>query len=658
MSARPVSWSVLARTTRFACATWFACMACLASPSAARAEAIGAAPETRAAEETVLERVDLRDLPLSEACRLIGGQAGLNIVPSAEAAAQRVTLFLEDVPALTALESLCRAHQLWFQRDAKSGVIRVNTVREYKRDLLTFQDERIEYFTLLYPNAVDVGYAIKNLFGARVILRFGALDDDTITDLQDRFARFDQVDSRTQGLGFGAFNGQSGQGGNGGGIGGGFGGGLGGGFGGGVRGGGVRSGQTDPGLTGAAAALGQDEAAAAEARRRAEQVRTADDVLDIEGLLRDASTDDERRAAALEALSRRTQPPIRVTVVRRQNKVIVQTADERALEQIRALVRKLDIPTSMVLLEVRILSIDVTDGFSSFFEYQFARQRTAGAFTQGTIANPVPPSLDLGGGGLRAGDLTFQFVNDNFAARMQILETKNRVKALATPLLLTANNEVSRLFVGREVPLNRSFQAGQTVANQTSTTTVPGSTSIEFRPVGTTLLITPSINADRTVTLRIVQESSDVNSTSTVLVPSETGFVPQDLNVVSSQVVSGTIIAKSDLAVAFGGLIETSVSKEREQWPLLGDIPVLGSLFRREVDVERRREIIVVVRPFVLSTPAESEALSQDLLQRLDIDTDDAGVRRGAKDVDHRGAPPSPAGRIPFRIHGLEMDDR
>ena len=50
----------------------------------------------------------------------------------------------------------------------------------------------------------------------------------------------------------------------------------------------------------------------------------------------------------------------------------------------------------------------------------------------------------------------FQFVNNNFRARMQLLENNNRVTTMATPLLLTANNEVSRLFVGSEVPVNRS----------------------------------------------------------------------------------------------------------------------------------------------------------------------------------------------------------
>ena len=57
-----------------------------------------------------------------------------------------------------------------------------------------------------------------------------------------------------------------------------------------------------------------------------------------------------------------------------------------------------------------------------------------------------------GGAGLQSGTMTFQVVNEYFRARMQLLESKGRVKTLATPLLMTANNEVSRLFLGEERP--------------------------------------------------------------------------------------------------------------------------------------------------------------------------------------------------------------
>lgn len=627
-----------ARTLGVRLAVALACIALLAGPSPA-------APDDPTEAGPRIRRVDLRDVPLLAACRILSDQTGLNLVPSSAAGGQRVSLFLTDVPAMTAVEALCEAHQLWFRRDPRTGILRIHTEGEYKRDLLAVKDEVTEVFTLLYPNAVDVGYAIRNLYGDRVVLRLGSGDQELVEDLENRLDRFDLIDERTQGFGVGA-DGQ---------------------FGNGTAGTGSYVG-ADGTVTSSSGQgrtqryqryragtdttrdEGDSRTAATAARERARLDVSAGEITALERLLAAGAGPDAERDALVNALARRAQAPIRVSVLRRQNRVVVRTSDAAAMEQLRTLVRRLDVPTSMVLLEVRVLSIEIGDGFSSFFEYQFSSGDSAGGFTEGNIRPPPGPGLALGGTGLRAGDLTFQFVNDSFAARLQVLETKNRVSVVATPLLLTANNEVSRLFVGREVPLNRSFVAGQTIVNDTSTTTVPGSTNIEFRPVGTTLLITPTINADRTVTLRIVQENSDVNSKSTVLVPTSTGFEPQDLNVVSSQTVSGTIVAKSELAVAFGGLVETIERREREQVPILGDVPVLGYLFRRQVDVSSRREIVIVVRPFVMSTPAESESISRQLLKRLCADTCAADLEPGCGcstgECEPRG------GKLPFRLHG------
>ena len=73
------------------------------------------------------------------------------------------------------------------------------------------------------------------------------------------------------------------------------------------------------------------------------------------------------------------------------------------------------------------------------------------------------------------------------------------------------------------------------------------------------------------------------------------------------------------MIVAIGGLIEESTSDQKEQVPFLGRIPILGALFRRTDNQKTRRELIVMVRPHIISTPAEGEAISQELLKGLSI---------------------------------------
>jgi len=589
--------------------------------------ASGGAVPAPAAAQAPLALVDLRGLPLGEACRLLSDATGTNVVASDAAAVVPVALYLRHVTVDATIEALCDAHQLWSSRDSASGIMRVRTAAEYERRLGSLQEEKTEYFTLLYPNVFDVGQAIQHLFGERVVLTTSDTSQAQVRDITDRLARFDLLDARKQGFGSSQFGGGGGIYGQGGqfGIDGGIGqGGLG-------QGAIGQTGIYGQGNYGSGAQYGEEGGGAMRTPSTAppelESELGASEIARLERLLQSAGSDAAARAQIADVLAGVYRAPIWVTTSRRQNKLLVRTSDERALAEIRTLVQRLDVPTALVLLEVRILSIDMVDGFNSFFEYQWADGDFAGQFSTGSIAPPTPPALGVGGTGIRPTDLVFQFVDSTFAARLQLLERENRVRTVATPVLLTANNEVSRLFVGREVPLNRTFSGGQIVANENTTQTVSGSTSIEFRPVGTTLLVTPNINADRTVTLKIVQESSNADATASILVPAGDEFEAQTVNVVSSQSVSGTIVAKSDLAVAFGGLIESSTSLEEERVPVLGSLPVIGTLFRRTVEDEQRRELIVIVRPHVLATPAEHEATSRRLVEALGVDAHDADLR-------------------------------
>ena len=120
-------------------------------------------------------------------------------------------------------------------------------------------------------------------------------------------------------------------------------------------------------------------------------------------------------------------------------------------------------------------------------------------------------------------------------------------------------------------------------SHRRDTTYTPGSTNIQFRPVGTTLLITPNINADRTVTLRILQEVSQVDTNgANMLIPTNTGFAPQAVDTVQSRSVSGTVVGKDGLTVAIGGLIEENLTDNRSEVPVLGKLPVIGFFFRSQ----------------------------------------------------------------------------
>ncbi len=579
------------------------------------------------APNAFIELVDFREQPLGEAMRLFAEQSGLNIASSTAANTMPINLFLRNVQAMDVLENLTKTHDLYYRVDEKSGVIRIYTTEEYEQNLTSFREERTQVFTLLYPNPVDVAMAIRDLFGDRVELNFGVGDQDSVLDLIYRLNRFDLIDSRT--LGLGAFGGDYEYGG--------------------------RSFSRLNGLggftgSGAGAALTSQRAGRSELEPlsdlSAEQIQSLIDAVN-ERTSRNNTI--EQDSDPIVRLMKERQATIYVTVIRRNNQVVVRTGDDETMQQIQQLILSLDVPTPLVLLEVKVMSVLLDDNFSSVFDYQYDDGTTTIGFTTGDIL-PTPAfgvdgdarrmsSMTPGGSVLNQGDFTFQYVNNNFRMRMQLLEDDNRVTVLNTPLMLTANNEVSRIFIGDTIPFTVGFNSPQIVSGGgAGNTTIAGTPITELRDVGQSLLITPSINADRTVTLRVVQENARrVIDGGRIPIISADGIVTnQAVDTVNRSTISGTVVAKDSMAVVFGGLIEDEITDSRQQVPVLGKLPVLGFFFRRQKTGRMRRELVVMIRPYVFNTPSESAATSQDLLRHLSVhptaQCDEAGTNTFAPD--------------------------
>jgi general secretion pathway protein D len=586
--------------------------------------------------ERMIRLIDVNTVSFAEVARTLSRMTGLNVAPTATAGTNSVSLFLSNLPVQSVLETMCTANGLWLREDEKTGIVRVYTVGEFRRDLASFRDEQTEIFTLLYPNSFDIANAISDLFGERVEVSTGDNDMESMMELQQRMARFDILDQRATGLGMAA-NGQSSGGG-------GFGGGMNGGGFGGMGGMGMAGGMGGMGMAGGMGfgGFGMGGMMGNQGQQRRQQTTLAQQQqmltnpnLNAEQVqaLSDAQQNGEVGNAVQQvdqALGRRVT--IHVTVLRRQNKLLVRTADENALKDIRNLVAKLDVPQSMVLLDVRVLRVSLGDGFNSAFDYSFLKGvgdgQLNGAFSPSEILPPasvtsgVTPNFNPGGG-VDAQAMVFQYLGQNVRARMQLLETKGRLNAVASPVLLTANNEVSRVFVGEEVPITRGFSGAATIPTGGNGGAIAqaANAQLEFRPVGTTLLLTPNINADRTVTLRLVQENSSLRRNgATIPVPTEGGgFRSQAVDTVQSRTVSGTFIAQHEQAVVVGGLIEESETVDRSGIPILSSIPYLGAPFRKDTKAKVRSELVVIIRPFIVNTPKDAEAISQRVTRELSL---------------------------------------
>jgi general secretion pathway protein D len=532
--------------------------------------------------QALLPHVEFTSVPLSSALRLLADQSGANISASAATADTPVSLFLRNVRPETAVEEICRVTGLWYRRDAATGIIRVTTMAEYEESLASFREEQTETYTLLYPNVLDVASVIYGLYPERVLLSLG--EDQVLDGEQDdiarRFERFNLVADS----------------------------------------GGSTFMRMDPGSLATRSSSSGSSGTISFNGGRVTVVPPLGRLTPADAARLTAADAEAPEAAdaALTDLQTRTAN-IFVTVSAKNSMLMVRTSDARALEDIRALVRRLDVPTPMVLLEVKVLELALDDDFTSSFEYQFTQDYNTTDPKHLVNTAYGFPGFDPLSADPRTDSMSFRLLSSHLQMRIQLLEKEGKAKTLATPLLLTANNEVSRLFIGEERPMVRNITS-QTIANGDTTITVP-QTEFDLQSVGTMLLITPNINADRTVTLRLLQENSEISKGgATIPIYSATdGGIIQNvaIDVVSSRSITGTFIAQDNLVTAVGGLVKEVESEQVSRVPVLGRIPLLGWFFRSTEKIKQRTELVVLIRPHVILTPSEATPTTQSLLDRL-----------------------------------------
>lgn len=577
----------------------------------------------------VIEQIEFRDVTVGDALRILSEQSSLNIIASKEAADIHVTMFLRQVTPVEVIEAISKTYNLWYQRDDDSNIVRIYTVKEYRLEQVEFKKEETEIFTMKNAkNALDLAETIQNLFTERVLLSYGRNQSELMKDLSLRFQRFDMIDGRTS-LG-------SGSGGNSGGSGSGSGGSSGSSFGSnssGTNSNNQNSGNSQSGQNGQATRQGNIDEQLRSISNALEKLDGAKDKGGLSNLL----TGDASESQGLMDVTIRHQAPIYVGVIKHQNRVLVRTRDLDAMNEIRVLFKKLDTESSMLLMEVKILSIDLSDGYNSLFDFKI-KSNNAGVSTlnavntigataaQDTVMRMAASAFDPA--------LLATVVSNNFEARLQLLEKENRVTELATPMLMTTNQEVSRVFVGEERPIISGYSASAS----TSTAATTGTTTLvtqpilvpetDLRAIGTTLLLTPNINADRTVSIQILVEQSTL-SAGKGTIPVQIGNTLQDANIdlVQERTFSGTIVAKDSTSVAVGGLIEEAAANNEKKTPILGDIPGLGFFFREDAQSRQRKELVIIVKPHIIETPAEITTVSKKVLK-------DNSIHPNAQDAD------------------------
>jgi general secretion pathway protein D len=277
------------------------------------------------------------------------------------------------------------------------------------------------------------------------------------------------------------------------------------------------------------------------------------------------------------------------------------------LNDIGEFVRKMDTPTSQVLLEGKILEITLTDDFDSFFDFDITPNPARGKHT-----------ADLGGfTALDSSTLIYQFVDNQVDVRMELFEKNSQVKVIGTPMILCANNAEGEFFIGEERPITSSYEYEIREYEERTTETVRP--VIELKDIGTKLTIIPSINEDRTVTMRFSAEVDTVNAGGAdySLINQEGNVVTLPIDTVDTSRVENIIVASDGSTLAIGGLIREDFTDSESKVPVLGDIPLLGFFFKKKALAKEKTETVFLITPHIMMAPEEAGPVSDKTVSNL-----------------------------------------
>jgi general secretion pathway protein D len=334
---------------------------------------------------------------------------------------------------------------------------------------------------------------------------------------------------------------------------------------------------------------------------------------------------------------------VRISADKATNSLIIM-ADKEDYMVLEDVIKKLDIPRSMVYIEALLMEVDMNKSLNIGIDWTaFGKASLGGKETLvgGGFSPGFPQPTDLLQGGLTLGMLTEPLTIagvtvSNITAIINAVKTDDDFRILSTPQILTTDNEEARIVVGE----NRPFQTR-------STTDVSGGTfeSFEYRDVAKTLKITPHVTEDRLVRMQINFEVTTINQAATLTTSST-------LPVTNKRTVDTTVIVKDDQTVVIGGLIDDSSTTNENKVPVLGDVPLLGWLFRNKADNNVKTNLYIFITPRVIKNPAEANRIFQGKKEQIDT------IKEGSIKLNENQPTDSQTETIPEPIHKPKTQQR
>ena len=294
---------------------------------------------------------------------------------------------------------------------------------------------------------------------------------------------------------------------------------------------------------------------------------------------------------------------VRITADENTNSLVIVASPE-AFDIIQDVITQLDIRRKQVFVEVVIMELASEDTLDIGVGLHAGKPGESslayGALQMGTTTFLGPSTADLVSGlamgvfgdGISVTTDAGEVTVPAFGIALSALQANSSVNILSTPNVLTLDNEEAKIVVGRNIPFPTS--QGRDSNNNPIV-------SYQREDVAITLKVTPQINESDYVTLELFQEVTEIEEDSQGLDVSSAGFIT------SKRSAETTVLVKDNQTIVIGGLMGATDTQVQTKIPVLGDLPLVGVLFRGQRKVSRKTNLLIFLTPHVINTPADLE---------------------------------------------------
>jgi general secretion pathway protein D len=302
-----------------------------------------------------------------------------------------------------------------------------------------------------------------------------------------------------------------------------------------------------------------------------------------------------------------------------ETRSLIVIADDETSRYISQVVSNLDRPKPQVL--IKVVFVEVTHNKSLDIGIEGGWGKNIGNSTTGAVANAfgasalhlpfsgsnAPPMNVFGQpitsfGTVPPGAGLYQIFAQDYQVTLRAIAQAGNAKILSRPSIVARNNQPATISVGQSVPLitNVRFDNFGNAIN-----------SVSYQDVGIILKVTPFITSDNMVEMIVSPETSDLVADRSQWVPLSSGSAGTvSAPLINSRSADTVVVTPDGQTVIIGGLMQDSKADGESKIPYLGDIPLLGKLFKRKTRSDARTELLIFLTPHIIQAPSELAALS------------------------------------------------